>query len=77
MGGQPYVDSFTSDLGLNEARHELLVLDRANFRLVRLDLATRQLTAAIPVGRQPFGLALSPDGQTAFVANVGQYAYPC
>ena len=76
VGGQPYVDSFTSDLVLNEAGHELLVLDRGNFRLVRLDLNTRQLTASIPVGRQPFGLALSPDRKTAFVANVGQYAYP-
>ena len=28
------------------------------------------------VGRQPFGLALSPDSKTAFVANVGMYEYP-
>jgi hypothetical protein len=28
------------------------------------------------VGRQPFGLALSPDKQQAFVANVGVYEYP-
>ena len=76
VGGQSYGDSFTSDLVLNEAGHELLVLDRANFRLVRLDLATRRVTASIPVGRQPFGLALSPDGRTALVANVGQYTYP-
>jgi len=76
VGGQQYVDSFTSDLVVNEAGHELLVLDRGNFRLVRLDLTTRQLTASIPVGRQPFGLALSPDHRTAFVANVGMYAYP-
>ncbi|MFD1469813.1 bifunctional YncE family protein/alkaline phosphatase family protein [Hymenobacter caeli] len=74
--GQQYADSFTSDLVLNEAAHELLALDRANFRLVRLDLNTRQVTASVPVGRQPFGLALSPDGRTALVANVGQYAYP-
>ena len=76
VGGQPYADSFTSDLVVNEAAHELLALDRGNFRLVRLDLNTRQITASIPVGRQPFGLALSPDKKTAFVANVGQYAYP-
>jgi YVTN family beta-propeller protein len=76
VGGQNFVDSFTSDLVLNESGHELLVLDRGNFRLVRLDLATRQVTASIPVGRQPFGLALSPDHRTAFVANVGMYAYP-
>jgi len=67
-------DSFTSDLLLNGT--ELLVLDRANFRLVRIDLATKKITASIPTGRQPFGLAISPDRKTAFVANVGLYAYP-
>ena len=76
FGGRNYADSFTSDLVLNPAGNELLVLDRANFRLVRLDLSTRRVTASVAVGREPFGLALSPDGRTAFVANVGQYTYP-
>lgn len=74
LDGNGYTDSFTSDLLLNG--NELLVLDRANFRLVRIDLATRRMTASIPTGRQPFGLALSPDKKLAFVANVGLYAYP-
>jgi DNA-binding beta-propeller fold protein YncE len=76
VNGKKYEDSFTSDILLNPAKNELLVLDRGNFRLVRIDLATKQITASIAVGRQPFGLALSPDHQTAFVANVGMYAYP-
>ena len=69
-----YDDSFTSDLIINN--NELLILDRAHFRLVRYDLSTKKITASIPVGRQPFGLALSADRKTAFVANVGTYAYP-
>jgi len=76
LNGETFVDSFTSDLVLNESANELLILDRGNFRLVRLNLSTRQMTASIPVGRQPFGLALSPDHKTALVANVGLYAYP-
>jgi DNA-binding beta-propeller fold protein YncE len=76
VSGKEYVDSFTSDLVLNESNNELLVLDRGNFRMVRIDLTTKKITASIPVGRQPFGLALSPDHQTAFVANVGMYSYP-
>lgn len=76
VDGKEYGDSFTSDLVYNDANHELLVLDRGNFRLVRIDLATKKLTASIPTGRQPFGLALSPDHQLAFVANVGMYDYP-
>ncbi len=75
-GSERFDDSFTADLLLNESRNELLVLDRGNFRLVRIDLSTKQITASIPVGRQPFGLSLSPDRKLAFVANVGMYAYP-
>ncbi|HTL08295.1 MAG TPA: bifunctional YncE family protein/alkaline phosphatase family protein, partial [Chitinophagaceae bacterium] len=76
VDGVMYDDSFTSDLLLNAAGNELLVLDRGNFRLLRYDLTARKITASIPAGRQPFGLALSPDKKTAFVANVGVYAYP-
>ena len=74
LDGNGYTDSFTSDLLLNG--NELLVLDRANFRLVRIDVATKRITASTPTGRQPFGLAVSPDRKVAFVANVGLYAYP-
>ena len=76
VNGVEYDDSFTSDLVMNDAKNELLVLDRANFRMVRIDLTTKKLTASIPVGRQPFGLTLSPDKKTALVANVGIYSYP-
>ena len=71
-----YDDSFTSDLLLNETKNELLVLDRGNFRLVRINLTTKKITASIKTGRQPFGLAVSPDKKIAFVANVGMYDYP-
>lgn len=76
VNGKKYDDSFTSDLVYNAAGKELLVLDRGNFRMVRIDLATRQIRASIPTGRQPFGISLSPDNKLAFVANVGMYAYP-
>jgi DNA-binding beta-propeller fold protein YncE len=76
INGVGYSDSFTSDLVYNEINNELLVLDRGNFRLVRISLDTRKITASIKVGRQPFGLTLSPDRRIAFVANVGMYEYP-
>lgn len=75
VAGKNYEDSFTSDLLFSKQTNELLVLDRGNFRMVRINAETRQLTASIPTGRQPFGLALSPDGNTALVANVGVYDY--
>jgi DNA-binding beta-propeller fold protein YncE len=76
VDGTEYFDSFTADLVLNEAMNELLVLDRGNFRMVRLDLKTKEVRETIKVGRQPFGLTLSPDKKYAFVANVGMYEYP-
>ena len=76
VDGINFKDSFTSDLLVNETANELLVLDRGNFRLVRIDLTTKTIKASIKAGRQPFGLALSPDKKTAFVANVGVYEYP-
>lgn len=76
IGEIVFGDSFTSDLVLNEENNELLILDRGNFRLVRYDLSNKRITASIPAGRQPFGLALSADKKMAFVANVGMYSYP-
>ncbi len=76
INGEDFEDSFTSDLLLNESKNELLVLDRGNFRMVRIDLSSKTITASVKCGRQPFGLALSPDKKIAFVANVGMYDYP-
>lgn len=76
INGQNFEESFTSDLLLNPSKNELLALDRAHFRMVRIDLNSLKITASIPVGRQPFGLTLSPDNKYAFIANVGLYAYP-
>ena len=74
--GKKYEDSFTSDLALDEKRNQLLVLDRGNNRLVKIDLASQTIAASIPVGRIPFGVAVSPGQSTAFVANVGLFEYP-
>ena len=71
-----YVGSFTSDLAFLPSKQELLILDRGNFRLVRYDLTKKKIVASIPSGRQPFGLAISPDNNTALIANVGMYSYP-
>ena len=76
VNAEDFQDSFTSDLMFNPDKNELLVLDRGNFRLVRIDLATKKITASIKVGRQPFGVAQSLDKKQAFVANVGVYSYP-
>ncbi|HLO82048.1 MAG TPA: YncE family protein, partial [Chitinophagaceae bacterium] len=75
IGNDYYDDSFTADLLLLEDGR-LLVLDRGNFRMVVMDTKTRALTASVKTGRQPFGIAISKDKKTIFVANVGMYEYP-
>lgn len=76
FSGKKYEDSYVTDIVLDEKRNHLLALDRGNNRLIKLDLASQKLVASIPVGRIPFGIAISPDGKTAFVANVGIFDYP-
>ncbi|MEI6409858.1 MAG: phosphoesterase [Bacteroidota bacterium] len=76
FNGKKFEDSFTSDLTIDYQHNELLILDRGNNRMVRYSLTDNKITASIPVGRIPFGISLSPDGNYAFVANVGLYDYP-
>ena len=76
INGENFDESFTSDIIYNEKENELLVLDRGNFRLVRIDIATKKIKASIKTGRQPFNLALSPNKEFVMVANVGMYDYP-
>jgi len=70
VDGIEYGDSFTSDLLYDDKNDELLALDRANYRMVRINLLTKKLTASVPTGRLPFGIALSPDHRFAFVARL-------
>ena len=76
IGKFSFDDSFTSDLALLASKNQLLVLDRANYRMVRIDISTGKLLASVPTGRLPFGIQISPDQKYAFEANVGMYAYP-
>jgi DNA-binding beta-propeller fold protein YncE len=74
-GGVTYKNSLTASLELTPDGRHLLVLDLAHFRLVIVDTASKQIISSTPVGRMPFGLALSPDGKRAYVSNVGMFQY--
>ena len=66
---------YIGDLRLSADGGTLYAVDQIGFRLLVIDTATEEVTHRIPTGRYPFGLALSPDGRTAYVANVGMYEY--
>ncbi len=73
--GRDWRDGYIGDLRLTRDGKTLYALDQANFRLVGVDVATGAVTSVASTGRYPFGLALSPDGTRAYVANVGMFAY--
>lgn len=70
-----YTDSYTGALAFDSDRGILYVADQANFRVAVVDTKSRQVVASVRVGRLPFALALSADGQKLFVANVGVFQY--
>jgi YVTN family beta-propeller protein len=73
--GKTYHNSLSGELKLSPDGRRLLVLDLAHFRLAIIDTESKQILSSIPVGRMPFGLALSPDGSRAYVSNVGMFQY--
>jgi len=73
--GKTYANSLTASAQLSPDGRRLYVLDLAHFRLVVLDTDSKDVVSSIPVGRMPFGLALSPDGKFAYVSNVGMFNY--
>ena len=75
FGGRPWRDSYLGDLALSPDLSTLWVVDQANFRLVAVDRASGNVVKVAQTGRYPFGVALTPDGRDAFVANVGAFQY--
>jgi DNA-binding beta-propeller fold protein YncE len=73
--GRTYQHSLAGELKLSPGGKYLYALDLAYFRMVVFDTHSRRMIASVRVGRLPFGLALSPDGKTAYVSNVGMFRY--
>jgi len=73
--GRNFTDSYIGDLVLDPGRNVLYACDQANFRVVIVDLDAGKVLSSIPVGRYPYGVALSPDKKKLYVANVGMFEY--
>ncbi|NWG76427.1 MAG: hypothetical protein HXY24_17800, partial [Rubrivivax sp.] len=50
-------------------------VDIAHQRVIAFDLVGRKVLSAVKAGREPYALALSEDGKTLFVANIGLFDY--
>ncbi len=68
-------DGYLGDLALSRDGNTIYVCDQSNFRLLVADISSRKIMHYIPVGRYPFGVTLSSDQKTVFVANVGMFEY--
>ncbi len=73
--GTDYSDGYIGDLVLNEAGTILYAVDQIGFRMVVIDTKTNEVIHNVKTGRYPFGIALSPNEKTVYVANVGMFEY--
>jgi YVTN family beta-propeller protein len=67
--------SFAGNLAFNAARDLLYVLDQAHFRVVVFDTKKYIAAAEVATGFLPYAISLSPDGNRAWVTNVGLFRY--
>ncbi|MCX6304687.1 MAG: hypothetical protein NT040_06950 [Bacteroidetes bacterium] len=74
-GGKKHPDGYIGDMVLGKDGRFLYAVDQTNFRMVIIDLHTGKVAGSVPVGRYPFGIALSPDEKMVYVANAGMFAY--
>ena len=68
-------EAYINDIVLTPNELFAFGADVARQRIVAFDLAANSVVADIPVGREPFALALSADGKRLFVANIGVFDY--
>jgi DNA-binding beta-propeller fold protein YncE len=70
-----YSHGYIGDLVLSGDGRIIYAVDQIGFRMIIADTETGKLLHSVPVGRYPFGICLSPDGQKVYVANVGMFQY--
>ncbi|MBC8151998.1 MAG: hypothetical protein H7Z72_03725, partial [Bacteroidetes bacterium] len=66
---------YIGDMVLTRDGKTLYAVDQIGFRMLVIDMASRKILHNVPTGRYPFGITLSPDEKTAYVANVGVFEY--
>ena len=52
-----------------QATHTVYVINQGDNTVSVIDGATRTVTATVPIGKNPYGVAVDPDTHTAYVTN--------
>ncbi len=73
--GTDYNDGYIGDMVLSKKGDRLYVVDQIGFRMIVIDTEKNQVIHNVKTGRYPFGIALSPDEKTVYLANVGMFEY--
>ena len=73
--GNDYSDGYIGDLVLSKDGSKLYAVDQIGFRMMVIGTKSNQVIHNVKTGRYPFGIALSPDEKTVYVANVGMFEY--
>ncbi len=68
-------EAYINDLALSPDERYVFGADVARQCVVVFDLNAQKVIATVPAGREPFSVALSPDGQRLFIANIGIFDY--
>jgi len=74
-GDADFTHGYIGDMVLNRDGSRLYAVDQIGFRMLVIDPLKKKILYNVPVGRYPFGITLSPDEKTVYVANVGMYQY--
>lgn len=74
-GSTPVKHGYIGDLVLSADGKTLYALDQIQFKLLVIDTETKKVIKTASTGRYPFGIALSPDEQKVYAANVGVFEY--
>jgi YVTN family beta-propeller protein len=75
FNGTDYSDGYIGDMALSRDGQRLYAVDQIGFRMITIDTKTKKVIQNVTTGRYPFGIALSPDEKTVYVANVGMFEY--
>jgi len=70
-----YLHGYIGDMVLSKDGRYLFAVDQIGFRIIIVDVLEKKLISSCPVGRYPFGIALTKDEKSVYVANVGMYQY--
>jgi len=70
-----YTHGFIGDMVLSKDGSFLYAVDQIGFRMICIDTKLNKLISSCAVGRYPFGITLSKDDKTVYVANVGMFEY--